>query len=56
MNTMYRVIFNGEYDLDENGNVYTVYRDCETYDEACEYADAWERDTHNIATVTRIDA
>lgn len=50
----YRVIFNGEYDLDENGNVYTVFRDFDNYEEACEYADEWERATHNIATVTRI--
>lgn len=45
------VYFNGEYDEDENGIVHTVSSEFEDFDDACEAADRYERDTYMPATI-----
>ena len=45
------VYYNGEYDIDENGNVFTAFSEFEDFEDACNAADQWELDTYNEATV-----
>lgn len=51
MNVVYTVYFTGEYDLDDDGYAYTVYRDFDNYQDAKDAADDWERSTGYIATI-----
>lgn len=51
MNVVYTVYYTGEYDLDEDGYAYTVYRDFDNYQDAKDAADDWERSTGYIATI-----
>ena len=51
MNVTYTVFYTGEYDLDEDGDVYTVYRDFDNYKDAMDAANDWERSTGYIATI-----
>lgn len=50
----YLVTFNGEYDLDIDGNVFTCYKICDTLQEAMEEAEDYERRTHCIAPITEV--
>lgn len=50
----YIVWFCGEYDLDENGNLYTLHKVFDTYEEACAEADGWMEETRNVATIETV--
>ena len=50
----YVVWFNGEYDLDDFGNVITSHDVYEDYATACAYANSHTRDTGYVATVEEI--
>lgn len=47
----YIVWFNGEYDIDNNGNVFVSHIVVDSYEKACEYARDHERVTRYTATV-----
>ena len=51
MNVTYTVFYTGEYDLDEDGDAYTVYRDFDNYQDAKDAADDWERSTGYVPTI-----
>ena len=50
----YIVWFCGEYDLDANGNLYTVNKAFDTFEEARAEADSWMEETRCVATIEMI--
>lgn len=48
---VYIVWYCGEYDEDENGNLFTVSREFQTYEEAKRAADEWEMATGNPSRI-----
>lgn len=53
MNVTYRVYLTGEYDLDEDGDAYTVFKDFNNALDAYDEAEQWERSTGYVATISR---
>lgn len=51
---LYIVYYNGEYDIDEQGNIYTTYRLFNKADDAYNAAQDYERETGYIATITTL--
>lgn len=51
INVTYTVFYTCEYDLDEDGDAYTVYRDFDDYQDAKDAADDWERLTGHVPTI-----
>lgn len=51
----FRVYFNGEFDMNENGEVYTPFTETLRFDEALVLAAEHERATGYIATIERVD-